>query len=268
MTEQLSPTARALVDAARDGLGPDAATIRRMRANITTAVGGGAAAAGSVAAGKTALGIKLAILAVVAGAIVGVVALTRGPGSTDVAAPIASTASSASSTAPRESAPTPAPSTDRATHRPFEQTAEHAATHAVEHVDEHVDDRVDSAAIEIEAPQAATAPSTTAAPSTNAAPPDKAKPQLPQADLAREVALVDRAMAALRDGDPAGALSATHRYDIETRGKGQLAEDAAAIAVEALCLRDDAAASGKLAAFDARWPHSAQRARVRATCKR
>ena len=43
MMTELSPTARALLDAARDGLTPDAAALRRMRGKIDAAVGGGAA---------------------------------------------------------------------------------------------------------------------------------------------------------------------------------------------------------------------------------
>jgi hypothetical protein len=94
------------------------------------------------------------------------------------------------------------------------------------------------------------------------------KPPVKHADLAREVALVDQAMAGLRRGDTTAALDAIHRYDAETAGGGQLAEDAAAIAVEALCQQGDGSASAKLDAFDRRWPHSAQRARLSTACHR
>ena len=93
-------------------------------------------------------------------------------------------------------------------------------------------------------------------------------PPAKSADLAREVALIDQAMVALRRGDSDGAVDAIRIYDRETAGRGQLAEDAAAIAVEALCHRGDAAASAKLDAFDHRWPHSAQRVRLTAACHR
>jgi hypothetical protein len=75
-------------------------------------------------------------------------------------------------------------------------------------------------------------------------------------------------MAALRRGDASEALAAIRDYDRETLGGGQLAEDAAAIAVEAMCQRGDAAASARLDAFDRRWPHSAQRARLQTACHR
>ncbi|HWU87301.1 MAG TPA: hypothetical protein VN253_08500, partial [Kofleriaceae bacterium] len=86
------------------------------------------------------------------------------------------------------------------------------------------------------------------------------------ADLAREVELVDRAMAALHRGDPSGALAAVHAHGVETAGAGQLAEDAAAIEIEALCRLHDPSVGAKLAAFDARWPESAQRARLPTRC--
>jgi hypothetical protein len=231
MTE-LSPTARALVDAARDGLAPDPAAVRRMRANIATAVGGGALAATGA---KLALGAKLAIVAAVAGALVGGYVLVRGS---------------------HESVATDTPQLSA----PVEAIAVPPASPHLEAAP-----AVDDDAIEIEptvprvpkthvATPPATPTPTSDVPVHAATTATAADPHAPIADLAREVALVDQAMAALRDGDPNGALGAIHRYDIETRGKGQLAEDAAATA--------------KLAAFDARWPHSGQRARVRATCQR
>jgi hypothetical protein len=87
-------------------------------------------------------------------------------------------------------------------------------------------------------------------------------------DLSREVELLDQAMAGLRRGDTAAALDAIRHYDIETAGRGQLAEDAAAITVEALCQRGDPASGAMLEAFDRRWPHSAQRARLLGACHR
>jgi hypothetical protein len=89
-----------------------------------------------------------------------------------------------------------------------------------------------------------------------------------RSDLSREVELVDQAMAGLRRGDTAAALDAIRHYDIETAGRGQLAEDAAAITVEALCQRGDPASGAMLEAFDRRWPHSAQRARLLGACHR
>ncbi|HEY0194594.1 MAG TPA: hypothetical protein VGC42_25955 [Kofleriaceae bacterium] len=86
------------------------------------------------------------------------------------------------------------------------------------------------------------------------------------AGLAREVELVDLAMAMLRAQRPGDALRAVHRHALETAGQGQLAEDAAAIEIEALCQLHDASTPDQLAAFDARFPHSAQRSRLSSRC--
>jgi hypothetical protein len=86
-------------------------------------------------------------------------------------------------------------------------------------------------------------------------------------ELGREVELVDRAMAALRRGEPDEALRVVRVYAAEAGDRGQLTQDADAIAVEALCrLRDPGAGDG-LAQFAARFPRSAQRARLAALCR-
>lgn len=85
------------------------------------------------------------------------------------------------------------------------------------------------------------------------------------ASLSREVELIDLAMIALRRNAPTAALDAIRVFDVETRGHGQMAEDAAAIAIEAHChLKHDV--TDALARFDARWPSSAQRARIHTSC--
>nr|MBA3539244.1 hypothetical protein [Deltaproteobacteria bacterium] len=86
--------------------------------------------------------------------------------------------------------------------------------------------------------------------------------------LAREVELIDGAMASLRTGDARAALVAIRNYDSETAGTGQLAEDAAAIQVEALCAIKDPTAVTRLATFDQRYPRSAQRSRLADACTR
>jgi hypothetical protein len=73
-------------------------------------------------------------------------------------------------------------------------------------------------------------------------------------------------MAAMRRGDPRAALVAVRTHATETAGTGQLAEDAAAIEVEALCKLGDASVTARLAAFDKRWPSSAQRSRLTTKC--
>ncbi len=84
--------------------------------------------------------------------------------------------------------------------------------------------------------------------------------------LAREVLLVDRAMTALRHGNANGALLAVRAYATEAGQRGQLAEDAAAIEIEALCTLRDATAVAKLARFDGRWPTSVQGPRLARAC--
>ena len=85
------------------------------------------------------------------------------------------------------------------------------------------------------------------------------------ASLSREVELIDQAMASLRARDARAALAALHTFDRETLGHAQMAEEAAAIGIEAHCtLHEDV--SARLAAFDRSWPSSAQRARITAAC--
>jgi hypothetical protein len=199
----LSPSARALLDAARPDIAPDAAAVRRMRAGVAAKVGGGLLA-GSLAA-------KIGLAAVLATASIGAIVY-----------------------ATRSDAPAPrSPATPIATAPP----ARHDAV----------------------------SPSQPQAPAlvTLEAPAPSAQPAI---ELSREVELVDTAMAALAADDAKQALAIIATYAKETRGTGQLAEDAAAVEVEATCALDGSAAHRALAAFDARYPHSAQRARVTTAC--
>jgi hypothetical protein len=107
-------------------------------------------------------------------------------------------------------------------------------------------------------------------PAKPARPPSGRKPAAPRPagiELGREVELIDTAMAAMRRGDATAALAAVRTHATETAGSGQLAEDAAAIEIEAACRLHDATVGAKLAAFDARWPSSAQRSRLTTTCQ-
>ena len=88
----------------------------------------------------------------------------------------------------------------------------------------------------------------------------------PPIELSREVELVDSAMAALAAKNATESLSIIATYVEETGGAGQLAEDAAAVEVEARCSLDVTDAKRALAAFDARYPQSAQRARIVTAC--
>lgn len=209
MSDQLGPAARALLDAAREGMTPDPAAIARVRAKVGASVATGGLA-GIVSS-------KLAALAVVATIAGGVVYATRAEPSGD---PIAlALAPALEREAPRVTNPGAA----------------------------ILDVAPPSAVIEM--------------------PPDRvAVRRAPRIELGREVALVDTAMAALRRGDARGALAAVRTHALETAGAGQLAEDAAAIELEALCLLGDAAVPARLTAFDTRWPDSAQRVRITRAC--
>jgi hypothetical protein len=231
----LGPEARALLDAARDGLSPDAAAVRRVHARIHVATGGAAAAG-------TALGVKLGLFALVtagvfAGAVVyGRRAPTAGAPSAPPARPVDSRQAVAQTAAPPTAAPPPS----------------------------------DKGLIAIEpaprAPTRRTAPRP-AAPGSRLPAAAAASASAPPIALGREVELIDLAMAGLRRGDAEAALRVIHEYFGETTGKGQLAEDAAAIEVEALCRLGDPAAHTVRAQFDARFPRSAQRSRLEATCR-
>lgn len=260
--EGLSPAARALLDAARDGMAPDAAAIGRMRAKVASAAGTAAASTGAAIAFK--LGIVAVVATLAAGAaIYGNRTRTVTPPQielpatrSDVHAPIVqirvdapAVADASRATATIEMAPMHA---GHAKAAPTHGSPAHgSSTHA--------------------APMQA-APTHGA--STHAAPtpaaPTRAEATVAAAptgiDLAREVELVDLAMAALRRGDTAAALTAIRKHRSETRGAGQLAEDAAAIEIEALCRRHDPAVVAKLEAFDAKFPRSAQRSRLSTTC--
>lgn len=87
----------------------------------------------------------------------------------------------------------------------------------------------------------------------------------PPATLSREVELIDLAMVSLRKNAPRAAIEAIRVFERETFGQGQMAEEAAAIEIEARCtLREDVTAA--LADFDLEWPESAQRERIQTTC--
>jgi len=244
MTTELGPAARALLDAARRGMSPDAAATRRVRAKIAAAVGRDAVAATSA---KLAAGGKIAMVSVLAAVLTGAYLYARGH--EQAMAPLPHVTAIESRPVPPEARQLEAPDPDEAPD-------------------------VDLDAIELDpapaapprlAPDVARPARARAAPST--APAVATKPEV-HSDLSREVELVDQAMAGLRRGDTAAALDAIHHYDLETAGRGQLAEDAAAIAVEALCQRGDPTSGAMLEAFERRWPHSAQRARLLGACHR
>lgn len=271
MTQELSPEARALLDAAREGLGPDPAAVRRMREKIELSVATGGAATASALAAK--VGIGFVVAAVVVGAVVyresgrapvhepaRVAAVSRAEPAAPVvpAEPRVESSAGARAVDPSAGAHAVEPSSAA----PEEVEIEMAPVVVAERREPARSGRKPHEV----APRRAAPAETGAEPPASDAPPMIALTLPRRADLAREVALVDRAMSSLRGGDPAGALDAVRLHARETAGAGQLAEDAAAIEIEALCRLQDASARDKLAAFDARWPASAQRSRITRRC--
>ena len=241
MIDELPPNVRALVSAGRGPLSPDAATVARMRANIHVAVGiGVAAGTGAAAATGTSavLGKVAAIALAVTAATVGSVAYVRHVKSDPAVAPTLSVSTTTTTTG--------APADDLEI-MPTVIAVEREPMPAPD----LISDTPEAVSPAIAPPPIAPAP---------------APAPVPSATLAREIELVDQATQALRRGDHAGVLAAVRTYETETSGHGQLAEDAAAIALEAACTSKDPDAATKLAAFTKRWPQSAQRARLTAVC--
>ena len=225
--DNLSPSSRSLLEAARPGLGPDAEVAKRMRAKIAASVGAGAGIA-TVAAVKSGLAAKLAIVSAVV--LVGVGAAVFALSNTD----------------DEVRAPAVTPSVSEPLELP-------GSAHHVEREPQR----------EVHLPAIDARPTKIATPTTPVVTP--AKPAKPS--LAREVELVDQAMTALRSKDFRAALGAVATYRSETAGAGQLAQDAAAIEVEALCGARDPSGPTKLAAFEVTYPSSAQHARLEEACK-
>ncbi len=235
--EPLSPRAQALLDAARDATGPDDAAIARMRGRIAGGAAGGvgvAAATKVVTAGGLSGGAKLA-LAVLAVTAVGSGAWWIARGGDE----------------PRDRVQPPA--------KVAVQPSASALPAVTPAVPPPVSAPARSARPDDPPPDVANGPT---APAPRRTPPPRAK-----LSLADEVALVDDAMAALRRDDAAAALAAADDHVTTFGRNGQLAEEAAAIRVEALCKLGDGRWSDALDAFDARWPRSAQRPRLTAACK-
>lgn len=220
---ELSAETRALLDAARSGLGPDAAAVMRMRAGVAARVGSGALAT---------LGAKLGLVTLVAAIGIGTFVYAH-----------------------REPAPVAPPSEPDVAPMPV-RVAPAVAVHVAPAVGSAP--AVPSLAdvdpeIEIDPPVVAIRPARVS--------------REVVADLDREVALIDRATTALRAGEALRAITTIKLYETETSGHGQLAEEAAAVDVEATCTARVVGGAHKLATFTARFPRSAQLAHLRTTCK-
>ncbi len=214
---ELSSSARALLDAAREGMSPDAAAIARVRGKVTAAAGGAAASA---------LVLKIGLAGVLAAVTVGAI--------------VSRTRSEAPAMTPHIAMPS--------------MTSEPAPIARAHEVAPPISDEpapIEMAAEPMRRPEV-----------TLTIDPEPA-------DLSREVELIDRAMKALASNDAPRALATIKLHVAETRGKGQLAEDAAAIEIEALCRLHSStvAITAKLDAFDARFPRSAQRSRLTTHCQ-
>lgn len=231
----LGPTSRNLVAAARRGLDPSADVAARVRAKVALAVGAGATMAtttpraASVAPKAAAIGAgKIVAITAIVGALVTVAWFVQ-------RTPVAATAPAIN------------------------------ATSATTDLDPAIDVHVTTAAHADRVIEAAPAPARAHAPAPAQTVPEIKPPSGPPT-LAREVELVDTAMASLRADDPANALATLVVYERETAGHGQLAEDAAALEIEARCRSSEAPFADQLKAFDERWPRSVQRARIVTAC--
>lgn len=256
----MSDRSRALLDAARAGLAPDAATAARVRAKIAAATGV-AAATGSVAAVVVPKTSIAATLVKIGGALlaVGVVAtalvVTR-PEPAIPSAPQLEVAPAESADDIRADVRVVAPSESPASRKTQPPQQQHAVRpRRVDVADEvphstALGARADEAALD--GPKHAR---TTAA----------AEEPFDSISLAREVELIDLAMVSLRKKVPHAALVAIKAYHRETGGRGQMAEDAAAIEIEARCMQN-LDVTTHLERFDHKWPESAQRERIQTSC--
>jgi hypothetical protein len=237
----MSDLSRNLLDAAREGLSPDAAAMARVRAKVAASVAattGGAVVAMPVAKAATGLGVKVGLGVLLVAALGGAIVATRSRQGAE-SARIAITSNDSSET---------------------EQGVSVASAKVASQQD------VGSARAE---PRRSAAPSVTPPRATRRSTP-AAEIAVPASttepvSLAREVELIDRAMLLVRRGDTRDAIGVIGMFERETRGHGQMAEDASAIEIEARC-RLHQEVGEKLSAFDRRWPSSAQRSRLQTLC--
>jgi hypothetical protein len=226
----MTDLSRNLIAAARDGLSPDAAAMARVRAKVAASV---AATTGSAVAipvkASAGLGIKIGIGVLVVAALGGALVATRSHRGVDSAR---ITIATPDSDDVRES--TRVSSSEPRVIAPTPSEPERTSRPA---------------------PVASPAPAPAQAPAVQDEP----------VSLAREVELIDKAMLLVRRGDARDAIGVIGTFERETRGQGQMAEDASAIEIEARC-RLHEAVGAKLAVFDQRWPSSAQRSRLQSIC--
>ncbi len=256
----MSDLSRSLLAAAREGLAPDPAVAARVRAKVAAATGAAAAGGASAAAvavpkaSSAALVVKITAALLAIGAVATTI-VVAGPERTPPA-PQLEVAPSEPTEDIRTQVRIVAPSDDATAltpatiEMPPQQVSRTRRVEAVDGASLSLGEHAGEAAFD-----RPTGPRTV-------------KPEEEQLDsisLAREVELIDLAMVSLRKRVPHAALEAIKAYNRETGGRGQMAEDAAAIEIEARCLQDQDV-TALLERFDHKWPESAQRERIQTTC--
>lgn len=237
--DPMDPALRELIASGRERLGPDAATIARLRARIDHAVAANAPVSTKAVAAKLVVIVALGVVGT------GLYLYERGSEPGEVPPSVVAAADEAIGSphvtlTSRDSLPTLAP--DRA----LEAAPESRARARIE-------------------------PARSAAGAMAVAARRTEEPVSHEPDhgvsLAREIELIDQATRTMRQGDSEAALATLGDYERETAGRGQLAQDAAALGVEILCRRNDVRATEALASFARAWPQSAQRHRLRTVCR-
>ncbi|HEX5058859.1 MAG TPA: hypothetical protein VFV99_05835 [Kofleriaceae bacterium] len=254
----MTELSRSLIAAAREGLAPDDAVAARVRAKVAAAVGataatGAAAAIPAAKVGSSSLLLKLGAALLAVGAVATVVVVARpNRGGEAPRVDVAPRAGDEVRSEVRVVAPAEPPlQPDRS--QPVVSQPEHHA-----HV-QSTSDAVEDGAESREPDDGAASAHPSKARGSRVAPEEEG------VSLAREVELIDLAGVSLKRRAPHAALEAIKAYERETHGRGQMAEEAAAIAIEARCNMDlDVTAA--IERFDARWPESAQRERIQTAC--
>jgi hypothetical protein len=288
MTE-LGPTTRWLIEAAREGLGPDRAAITRVHARVLTSVAAvgaiavtDAAASATPTASAASAGTTVATTATTASSATSALVATGGAavgklvafGAAIVlvatGATVATLIPSMRGTGSSSPTGTPAP-----VHRPVAAPAP-APIPAAGLADHTAPPAIATPSTSLTFPKhlpkarSATLPDADA-PAT-AAPEIAPRPVMveaprPRATLAREVELVRAASDDVLAGHPALALAELATYSRETEGHGQLAEEAGATEVEALCTIHDPRARERFTWFATTWPASPEHDRLVALCR-
>jgi len=265
----MTELSRSLIAAARQGLAPDAAVAARVRAKVAAAVGVGAAT-GSVAAiptakaaGSSAALLKLGAALLVIGIVSTALVLTR-PNRTPEAPRIAVAPRNADDLRTEVRVVAPAPVTEHALAVRPETHGSHAIAPASPPAGAGAGDGAEPSTAQPDqtAPEAATESTDAAAKRAKRGTDEEVGEGV---SLAREVELIDLAMVSLKKRAPHAALEAIKAYDRVTLGRGQMAEDAAAIEIEARC-NLDLDVTEKIERFDRKWPESAQRERIQTAC--